>query len=44
MSQRVYKELKYKGRREENKLRGYFVEERIIVKGEGKKNAGIIES
>jgi hypothetical protein len=27
----LYKELRYKGRRGENKLRGYFVEEGIIV-------------
>ena len=35
----IYKELKYKGQQRENKLRGCFVKEGIIVNSKGKENA-----
>ena len=37
-------ELRYKGRRGENKLRGCFVEEGIVINSESRENAKTIES
>ena len=37
-------ELRYKGRQGENKLRGCFIEEGIVINSEGRENAGTVES